>query len=64
MHCRDPLSQQGNQMKQVHIQEKEQFKKLFRQEQIDRFEDRFKVLEVFLQTEKHVTIDEIVELLA
>lgn len=51
-------------MKQVHIQEKEQFKKLFRQEQIDRFEDRFKVLEVFLQTEKHVTIDEIVGLLA
>jgi Fur family ferric uptake transcriptional regulator len=50
-------------MKQVHIQEKEQFKKLFRQEQIDRFEDRFKVLEVFLQTEKHVTIDEIVGLL-
>ena len=50
-------------MKQLHIQEKEQFKKLFKQEQIDRFEDRFKVLEVFLQTEKHVTIDEMVGLL-
>jgi Fur family ferric uptake transcriptional regulator len=50
-------------MKQSHIQEKEQFKKLFRQEKIDRFEDRFKILEVFLQTEKHVTIDEMVGLL-
>ena len=50
-------------MKQIHIQEKEQFKKLFRQEQIDNFEDRFKVLEVFLQTESHVTIAELVELL-
>jgi Fur family ferric uptake transcriptional regulator len=50
-------------MKQLHIQEKEQFKKLFKQEQIDCFEDRFKVLEVFLQTEKHVTIDEMVGLL-
>ena len=50
-------------MKQLHIQEKAQFKKLFKQEQIDCFEDRFKVLEVFLQTEKHVTIDEMVGLL-
>jgi Fur family ferric uptake transcriptional regulator len=50
-------------MKQLHIQEKEQFKKLFKQEQIDRFEDRFKVLEAFLQTENHVTIDEMVRLL-
>ncbi|MEJ2098382.1 MAG: transcriptional repressor [Desulfobacterales bacterium] len=50
-------------MKQIHIREKEQFKKLFRQEQIDNFEDRFKVLEVFLQTESHVTIAELVELL-
>ena len=50
-------------MKQIHIQEKKQFKKLFKQEQIDNFEDRFKVLEVFLQTERHVTIEEMVELL-
>lgn len=48
-------------MKQVHIQEKQQFKKLFKQEQIDNFEDRFKVLEAFLQTEKHVTANELVE---
>ncbi len=50
-------------MKQIHIQEKKQFKKLFKQEQIDSFEDRFKVLEVFLQKEQHVTIDELVKLL-
>ncbi|MBT8332053.1 MAG: transcriptional repressor [Deltaproteobacteria bacterium] len=50
-------------MKQIHIQEKQQFKKLFKQEQIDKFEDRFKVLEVFMQTEKHVTVEEMVELL-
>ena len=50
-------------MKQIHIQEKEQFKKLFKQEQIDDFEDRFKILEVFLQTEQHVTVDELVKLL-
>jgi Fur family ferric uptake transcriptional regulator len=42
-------------MKQLHRQEKEQFKKLFREERIDQFDDRFKVLEAFLQTEKHVT---------
>ena len=47
-------------MKQIHLQEKEQFKKLFKQEYIDNFEDRFAILEVFLQTEKHVTVDELV----
>ena len=51
-------------MKQIHSQEKEQFKVLFRQENIDRFEDRFKILEVFLQTERHITVDELRELLA
>ena len=48
-------------MKQIHIQEKQQFKKLFKQEQIDDFEDRYKVLEAFLQTEKHVSANELVE---
>ena len=48
-------------MKQIHVQEKQQFKKLFKQEQIDNFEDRFKILEVFLQTEKHVSVNEMVE---
>lgn len=47
-------------MMQIHVQEKQQFKKLFKQEHIDNFEDRFKVLEAFLQTEKHVSADELV----
>ncbi|RPJ05215.1 MAG: Fur family transcriptional regulator [Deltaproteobacteria bacterium] len=42
-------------MQQIHKQEKEQFKKLFKQEQIDRFEDRFKILDAFLKTEQHLT---------
>ena len=50
-------------MQQIHRQEKEQFKKLFQQEHIDRFEDRYKVLEIFLQTEAHLTADELVEVL-
>ncbi len=50
-------------MKQVHSQEKEQFKKLFKQENISDFEDRFKVLEVLLQTEHHVTVSELVQLM-
>ena len=50
-------------MKQIHIQEKRQFKKLFKQEHIDNFEDRFKILEAFLQTEKHVTVEDVVRLL-
>ena len=49
-------------MKQLHIQEKQQFKKLFKQERIDHFEERFKVLETFLQTEKHVTVEEVIQL--
>lgn len=50
-------------MKQVHSHEKKQFKKLFKQENISDFEDRFKVLEVFLQTEHHLTLNEIIQLL-
>ena len=50
-------------MKQIHRQEKQQFKKLFKQEHIDDFEDRFSILEVFLQTEKHLTSSELIELL-
>ena len=50
-------------MKRVHIREKEQFKKLFKQENIDAFEDRFKILEVFLQTERHLTVNELIQLL-
>jgi len=51
-------------MKQIHTQEKEQFKVLFKQENVDQFEDRFKILEVFLQTERHITVEELFDLLA
>jgi len=50
-------------MTQIHDHEKQQFKKLFKQEGIDHIEDRFKVLEAFLQTERHVTADELNQLL-
>lgn len=50
-------------MQQIHLQEKEQFKKLFEQQKIDNFEDRIKVLEAFLQTEQHVTASELTTLL-
>jgi len=50
-------------MKQIHNREKEQFKKLFKQEYIDDFEDRYKILEVFLQTERHITADDLIQLL-
>jgi Fur family ferric uptake transcriptional regulator len=50
-------------MKQIHRQEKEQFKKLFKQEKVDRFDDRLRVLEVFLQIESHVTISELADTL-
>ncbi len=51
-------------MKHIHAQEREQFRKLFTQERIDNFDDRFRVLEVFLQTERHVTVEDLVHLLA
>jgi Fur family ferric uptake transcriptional regulator len=51
-------------MMKLHAQEKEQFKKLFQQEHIDHFEERLKVLEAFLSTENHVTVEELIELLA
>ncbi len=46
----------------IHKQEKEQFKKLFKQDRIGRFNDRLVVLEVFLRTEHHVTVQELVDL--
>lgn len=51
-------------MKRLHDQEKKQFQKLFKQEKIEDFEKRLTVLEAFLQTEKHVTVDELVALLS
>jgi Fur family ferric uptake transcriptional regulator len=53
----------GNFMKQLHFQEHEQFKKLFKEEGIDHLEDRFKVLEAFLQIEQHVTSAELHQIL-
>ncbi len=50
-------------MTQLHTYEKKQFEKLFKQEQIAHFEDRFKVLETFLQTEAHLTVAELVDVL-
>ena len=59
----DTLYRQGIYMKRIHNREKEQFKKLFKQEDIDDFEDRFKILEVFLQNEHHLTVGELTQLL-
>ncbi|HMA85306.1 MAG TPA: transcriptional repressor [Desulfosalsimonadaceae bacterium] len=48
-------------MTQLHTYEKKQFEKLFKEEHIDNFEDRFKILEAFLKTERHVTKAELLE---
>ncbi len=50
-------------MKHIHSSEKEQFKKLFEQEKVDRIEDRFKILDVFLQTESHITLEDLGKIL-
>lgn len=50
-------------MSQVHKKEKDQFKELFKQVNIDRFEERYQVLEEFLRTEKHITPEELTLLL-
>jgi Fur family ferric uptake transcriptional regulator len=50
-------------MMRTHNQEKKQFEKLFKKENLDNFEDRFKVLEAFLQTEKHLTSTELTQIL-
>ena len=55
------LLHQGIHMKRIHNREKEQFKKLFKQEDIDDFEDRFKILEIFLQNEHHLTVGELTQ---
>jgi Fur family transcriptional regulator, ferric uptake regulator len=44
-------------MIEIHTHERHQFKELFKQDKIDRFEDRYKILEAFLQTEQHVTVN-------
>jgi len=50
-------------MTRIHHQENKQFKMLFKQELTDNFEDRFKVLDAFLQTERHVTASELIKIL-
>ncbi|WDP85066.1 MAG: FeoA domain-containing protein [Desulfobacter sp.] len=44
-----------------HEQDKKQFRRLFKQEGLDRFEERFQVLEAFLKLEHHVSVQEISE---
>lgn len=46
-------------MQDRHENEKKQFRRLFQQEGLDRFEERFQVLEAFLKLDHHVTLDEI-----
>ena len=54
---------QGHVMHSIHLQEKEQFKKLFEQEGIDCLEDRMKVLEAFFQTEQHLSEIDLFEII-
>lgn len=48
-------------MTHIHNREIEQFKDLFRQEGIDRIEERFTILEAFLATERHLTGEELAD---
>lgn len=47
-------------MEPIHHQEKQQFKRLFENEGIDRIEDRLAILEVFLGIELHISFQEFV----
>jgi len=47
----------------IHAQEKEQFKRLFEQENIDHLEERMLVVETFLQTEKHISEQELYDII-
>ncbi len=50
-------------MTHIHTSEIEQFKELFLQEGIEDIDARLKVLETFLATESHMTVDELLNLL-
>jgi len=52
---------QNNQENNIHVHEKQQFKKLLIQEGIDQKEDRFNIFEAFLANEGHVTAEEFSE---
>lgn len=45
-------------MGNIHLQERRQFESLFRQEQIDSLDERIAVLDAFLQTEQHVSAEQ------
>jgi Fur family ferric uptake transcriptional regulator len=45
----------------LHKQEKDQFCKLFQQEQLTDFEDRFAIMEAFMQTDGHVSSAQMIE---
>ncbi|MGM0788302.1 MAG: transcriptional repressor [Thermodesulfobacteriota bacterium] len=50
-------------MGNIHSHERQQFESLFRQEQIDFLEQRVTVLDAFLQTEQHVSLQQLQSLL-
>lgn len=55
----DQVSRNKTHVKTVHHQEREQFKRLFKQQSVGRFEDRLQLLDAFLETEQHVTSAEL-----
>ena len=58
----NPDPSHGGFMKNIrHEQEIKQFRELFINEGLDEFEKRFKILEVFLRIEKHITIEDLVD---
>ncbi|MBS3733283.1 MAG: transcriptional repressor [Desulfobacterales bacterium] len=50
-------------MGNIHTHERRQFEKLFDQEEIDCLQQRLAILDAFLQTEQHVTADELTDIL-
>jgi Fur family ferric uptake transcriptional regulator len=46
-------------MKKLREREKKQFQKLFSQEELKDFDARFTILDIFLQTDQHVTVTEL-----
>lgn len=51
-------------MTQLHEQEKDQFKKLFEEERVEHPDDHLRVLEGFLSVERHLTAEELAQMLA
>ena len=49
-------------MQHIHVQEEDQLKKLFDQEGVTQLEERIKIMAVFLQTEKHLSAAELIDL--